>query len=592
MLLGPVFSAEMVTSARRTRYFVVRLLYALALLLAYWVVYESNVSHRQILDIHVVARVTAYFFQTFTILQLLAVVLLGPAMAAGTIAIERERRTIEYLFVSTLTDSEIVFGKLAARLVQICCLLLVGLPVLALAMLLGGIAPEALLALFVITLSTVLAVSIFSITVSVWSNRARDAVTRAYLVLLVLLVGPLFVAEIPGPVGSLLAPFNGQLLLANPFWVVGWAGVLSGTSSTAAADAWAIIGAMVRNHLVVSVAGVILATLAVRRVHLRQSGTAAKRRRRLLQFLRPEPGNNPMLWKELFAEPAASRLGLLGRLAVAIIVLGVVGTSLYQFLWFVFDASGRGYALNMFIGYTMATTGFLGCGSLLLIAARAAASITSEKERESWSSLISTSLTPSDIILAKTLGSIFAMRGFLLLLAFVWGLAVLAAPGFLLAVPFLLAPLLVTAWYAASLGVMFSLWCRNSLRAMAATLAVLIFVGGGYWFCCMPLMITGSSSEKAVALVAAPWIPYLLVFPGIVYMEGGRILENDPEFAVAYIFGIILYLIAGASLFAGAVGNFDVLCGRTGGIIPTRRRPESTDPERVVLGVADEEEQS
>ena len=48
----------------------------------------------------------------------------------------------------------------------------------------------------------------------------------------------------------------------------------------------------------------------------------------------------------------------------------------------------------------------------------------------------------------------------------------------------------------------------------------------------------------------------------------------------------------GIVLLLQIVGNFDVLCGRTGGIIPTRRRPESTDPERVVLGVADEEEQS
>ena len=94
-------------------------------------------------------------------LQLLAVVLLGPAMVAGTIATERERRTIEYLFASSLSNAEIVLGKLAAKLLHVVFMILAGVPVLALVMLLGGIAPEALLTLLILTLSTVLTVSAF-----------------------------------------------------------------------------------------------------------------------------------------------------------------------------------------------------------------------------------------------------------------------------------------------------------------------------------------------------------------------------------------------------------------------------------------------
>ena len=77
-------------------------------------------------------------------MQLLAVLLIGPALAAGTIAQERERRTMEYLYATPLSNLEIIIGKLGGRVLQILYLVLSGVPVLALAMLLGGIAPRAI----------------------------------------------------------------------------------------------------------------------------------------------------------------------------------------------------------------------------------------------------------------------------------------------------------------------------------------------------------------------------------------------------------------------------------------------------------------
>ncbi len=142
MLPGPMFSLEMVTSARRTRYFVIRVLYAVVLLLCLLMIYSDNSFSNREADIATIARMSYGFFVAFSIVQLLLVVGLGPAMAAGTIAVERERRTIEHLFVTQLGNAEIVLGKLFARLMQISYLVLVGLPVLALAMLMGGIAPR------------------------------------------------------------------------------------------------------------------------------------------------------------------------------------------------------------------------------------------------------------------------------------------------------------------------------------------------------------------------------------------------------------------------------------------------------------------
>ena len=141
-------------------------------------------------DINSIAEFTAAFFGAFGSSNC------GrsahrPRPGRGTIAQERERRTMEYLYTTPLSNLEIIIGKLGGRVLQIVYLVLSGVPVLALAMLLGGIAPRAIVALTVITLSTVLFVTMVSMAVSAWTAKARDAVIRAYLVFFCIWVLPL-----------------------------------------------------------------------------------------------------------------------------------------------------------------------------------------------------------------------------------------------------------------------------------------------------------------------------------------------------------------------------------------------------------------
>ena len=206
---GPILAVELVTTSRRTRYFVLRVIYAAALFFALWTTYEETLdSVASSGDINSIAAFTAAFFGTFGVMQLLAVLLIGPALAAGTIAQERERRTMEYLYATPLSNLEIVIGKLGGRVLQILYLVLSGVPVLALAMLLGGIAPRAIVSLTAITLSTVLFVTMVSMAVSAWTAKARDAVIRAYLVFFCLWVLPL--------IASALAVLQFELRLGQP----------------------------------------------------------------------------------------------------------------------------------------------------------------------------------------------------------------------------------------------------------------------------------------------------------------------------------------------------------------------------------------
>jgi ABC-type transport system involved in multi-copper enzyme maturation permease subunit len=568
---GPLFALEMVTSARRTRYFVIRVLYAVVLLLFLWNIFQAfDRPYNSADDIATIARFSWTFFGFFSMLQLLTVVAAGPAMTAGAIATERERRTIEYLFASTLSNAEIILGKLLARLVQVGYLVLAGMPILFIAMLMGGIAPEAIILLTILTISTALTVSIISITVSVWSARAREAVVRAYLVVIVLFVLPPMMLNLRGTwfYDAFLDPLNEQLLIVNPFYMLG--NMLVTASSANTAVAWNALLALLRNQAVVCVLGITASTCAVRRVHLKASGSAPKKRRRKFRFFRPVLGDRPMLWKEIVTEPAASRLGVVGRIAMLLILAAIIGITLIGFFEAEYSPGYVSKSLQIpshYFFYCIYMGALVGSGGLLLIAARAAGAITSEKERDCWVPLISTPLEPHEIILGKIAGNLWAARGIFVVLAIIWGLGAVLDPGFLLAIAFMMITLLILAVYASGLGVLFSLWCRTSMRAMAATLATALFAGGFYLCCCIPLTFGNSRFGNEAIIILSGCVPFLIGIPGGIYVDSisnHNMSEPVPNMIAAYILGTVGYAFAAVVLIFSSIKNFDRFSGRSG----------------------------
>ena len=173
---------------RRSRDLWVRIIYATILFLLLWITYSDRSGVN--MDAREISRTASTFFVVFAMTQLTAVVVLTPAMVAGAISQEHERRTLDHLLASQLTNSEIVLGKLAARLLHVALVLITGIPILFLVSLLGGIPPRHIVLSAVVTLATLAAVGSMSIAVSVWARRTRDAVIKAYVLLLVFLLAP------------------------------------------------------------------------------------------------------------------------------------------------------------------------------------------------------------------------------------------------------------------------------------------------------------------------------------------------------------------------------------------------------------------
>jgi ABC-type transport system involved in multi-copper enzyme maturation permease subunit len=570
MLPGPLFRVDLVATSRRTRYFVLRIIYGLLLLFFLWTcvaqyayvggIYASNIQR--------MAALAESFFVSFSWAQIIAVLLVGPAAASTTIATERMRRTIEYLFATDLSNAEIVLGKLASKLVSVGALVLVGLPILAIFRLLGGIPFERLVTVYVITASTMVLVCSVSICISVWSIKPRDSIVRAYLFFVVFLLSPALpavLAEIWRSQGwnaqNSLELATYSLLQLNPMYVL--MDELYNRFGPVTGQAGSSLRNMLIGHLSIAAASVLIATTAVRRVHLRSAGVAKRRRFgfRLPKFRLPL-GDRAMLWKELFASHSNMRLGVWGALLVVILLVLLVTVTVWTW-WEVTTSYRSGYygsyadRAQDYIQYACLMSAGIGTMGLLMILARAAGGITSEREQDTWVSLLTSPLSSAEIIWAKIAGNVYAARWIWAVQLFVW------APGMLLD-PFVFWSVFwgsITFWclafFVASLGTLCSLKCKTSLWAIGAALGIGIFMGGGYLLCCIPLAITGGPGGPEEFLLAG-CIPFLLGCSVYMPTEFASFLSTSgQEVLFAYCCGLMVYGLVSVLIASSAVVIFD-----------------------------------
>src|SRR5262249_17784186 len=162
-IFGPVLRYELYRTARQGRAFSLRCLYSIVLLVVLFLVYTQQFGRMGRdpwsfmwdggkVSIHDLAGFANSISSAFLAAQIITVYLLTPLFAAGAIAGERERGTLDHLLVTHLHDREIVLGKLASRLASLTLLVLTGLPVLGFLLFLGGVDPHIVIAGFLATL--------------------------------------------------------------------------------------------------------------------------------------------------------------------------------------------------------------------------------------------------------------------------------------------------------------------------------------------------------------------------------------------------------------------------------------------------------
>jgi ABC-type transport system involved in multi-copper enzyme maturation permease subunit len=188
-LAGPVFAKEMIELARGRRHYLLRVIYGLALLggvsIAWLALYGA--WHGAADSINQQARMGEYVFRVLSLIQLGAIVGLAPIFLSGAIAGEREEGKLDPLLMTSLSNREIVVGKLMSRSLNLMLLILMATPFLALFVLFGGVEPAALLRVSLANMALLLFTGSECLYLSVRSHSVAGCLIRAYWRLVLLL---------------------------------------------------------------------------------------------------------------------------------------------------------------------------------------------------------------------------------------------------------------------------------------------------------------------------------------------------------------------------------------------------------------------
>ncbi len=133
-----------------------------------------------------VGQVVFYFLVG---MQLLLVIFVAPAFAAGAVSFERENKTFDVLRTTPLTPAQIVRAKLIAALGFTLLLLFATLPLFSLAFLLGGVEPRQLIIALCGVLASALLYTLLALYLSARFKTTVGAMLSTYAVVLGIVVG-------------------------------------------------------------------------------------------------------------------------------------------------------------------------------------------------------------------------------------------------------------------------------------------------------------------------------------------------------------------------------------------------------------------
>jgi len=137
-------------------------------------------------------QAASYGHQLFfylVIFQMGLIAFVTPALTAGAISGERERQTIDLLFVTRIPPFSIIWGKLIASMSFVVLLLLLSVPIFSLVFLFGGIELDQVLTSFLVTLVAALTLGLIGIAFSAVLPRTLPSTVAAYGVGFILLAG-------------------------------------------------------------------------------------------------------------------------------------------------------------------------------------------------------------------------------------------------------------------------------------------------------------------------------------------------------------------------------------------------------------------
>ncbi len=223
MFAGPIIARELVTTPRPWRYYLWCASFACALFILIWTAWQSVIGWQDVRELGVLARFGGVLYVMFALLQLTLMLFFAPLSTAAAVAYEKDRRTFNLLLMTSLSDTEIVLGKLVAGLLNILIILGASVGLISLCALLGGISFGQVANLFLVTAASGVAGGAMGLLIALWRDRTFQSISLTILMVVFSVTGvELFSVAFPNleflgvPVKEVLNPYRAMLALLYP----------------------------------------------------------------------------------------------------------------------------------------------------------------------------------------------------------------------------------------------------------------------------------------------------------------------------------------------------------------------------------------
>jgi len=175
---NPVLQRELLVNLRMTRGFVLLFLYQALLAVVVYFAWPQDTRLNPNQN-EAGTLVDMFFLGQYVLASLMA-----PSFAAGAITGEKERKTYEMLLASPLRPLAIVIGKMVASLTHIGVLVFASLPIVMLCLPLGGVSFYEVLAAYLGLIVSVITFGSISIACSSFFKRTSASLVVSYLLIL------------------------------------------------------------------------------------------------------------------------------------------------------------------------------------------------------------------------------------------------------------------------------------------------------------------------------------------------------------------------------------------------------------------------
>lgn len=587
MFVGPVFNREIITTPRAMRLYVTRTVYVAALFALVFTAWLILFGSKQQSGLGDLARFGSAIFSVLAPLQLAIAVAFSALLTAAAVAQEKDRRTLDLLLMTNLSNVELVLGKLLASMLSIAVPALAAVALLMLITLLGGVSYTQVFRVVAVTFVSAAVAGSLGSTIALWRERTFQSLALTALLLVLWLIGgEMIAAQVFGDQLAGMSATSWAIVL-SPLRAI-WAAVrpLGAAATTSDMSAWWQVP--VNMYLVVAASIAVLLNLwAIARVRVwnptqeaRQPaadadaesvGAAAES----TKVKSRRVWDNPILWREICTWAYGKKIIVI-RIAY-LVIFTICSLALLSAL----DATNAMYRPSAGVSEATKPLVPLMVLGLILVNALSVTSLTNERDLRALDLLLVTDLTPKEIIFGKLGGVLYNSKEMILLpialCVLLWSRDYMTTENLV----FLILASLVMNAFVAMLGVHVGMTYSESRTAVGVSLSTVLFLLLGIAVC-MRMMVAfqGSFNNQLQAFVA-----FMVGGGAGLYLTLGRrnpskaigiasfatpfvtfyVITSflQASFGAAFLLTVATYGFATTALLVPAIAEFDVATGRT-----------------------------